>query len=267
MSYKLVSIDLDGTLLNDEQLISEQNAKKLLQCIRKGTNVVLATGRTFKSAQYYTKVLNINIPIIAYNGALIRQSISEETIFFSKLQMKYAKRLLKLAEKYDLYTKVYIDDILYVAEETEEAKKFSKEHRIEYKAVGKLSEWINSSPYMIVIKESEEKINYFIDRLESEKDLPISITMSTPNSLEIMAYNVSKSNSLKILSNKMNIDNNLILAIGNSLNDYHMIKNAGLGIAMKNSDKKLLDKWSIVSEYDNNEDGVARILDKYILHY
>ncbi|MBZ2175999.1 Cof-type HAD-IIB family hydrolase [Schnuerera sp. xch1] len=265
MSYKLVSIDMDGTLLNDEQFISKENIKKILQCIREEIDVVLATGRTFKSAQYYAKILNVNIPIIAYNGALIKQSVGENTIFSSKIQMEHVKRFLKLSEKYNMYTKVYIDDILYVAEESKEARKFSKEHRIEYRVVGKLSNQINSSPYMIVIKESEVRLDYFINRLKSEADLPISITMSTPNSLEIMAYNISKSNSLKILSHKMNVNNNLILTIGNSLNDYHMIKDAGLGIAMKNSDKKLLERWDIVSEHDNNEDGVAHILDKYVL--
>lgn len=262
-NFKLIAIDMDGTLLNDDLEISQRNRDIISKIINMNNLVVLATGRTFRSAQYYANQLKLDVPIITYNGALIKETISNDIIYSKRIGVEYAKELLKFGEKYDVYTKVYIDDILLVKDECDEAKIFSKNHRISYRSIGKLSEEVKEKPYLIVFKDSCDKIGIVKEKIKTELNLPISFTMSTPNSLEFMAKGVSKASSLEYLTDMLNINREETLAIGNSLNDLDMLKWAGVGIAMKNSDDSLLKQWRNVSKFDNNNNGVSYILDKY----
>lgn len=262
---KLVAIDMDGTLLNDDYEISLRNREKIRSLLDRGKKVILATGRTFQSARYYAKQLNLDIPIITYNGALIKETLSEKVIYSEKIDLEYVKKLLEFGEKYSVYTKVYINDVLHVKSECEEARIFSHRHRIDYKNIGKLSEEVKENPHLIVFKDSVDKINAVKEKLETELKLPISYTMSTPYSLEFMAKGISKASSLEYLTNILDIKRDETLAIGNGLNDLDMLRWAGIGVAMKNSDRSLLEKWSSISEYDNNDDGVSYILDKILL--
>lgn len=84
--------------------------------------------------------------------------------------------------------------------------------------------------------------------------------MSTSYLVEIMGKGVSKGTGLKILAEYLGVDKKDILAIGNSLNDLEMLQFAGTGIAMKNSDDMLLEKWKHISKYTNNEEGVYNII-------
>lgn len=263
--FKLIAIDMDGTLLNDDLEISKRNRELISRIINMGKSVVLATGRTFKSAKYYANQLRLDVPIITYNGALIKETISNDIIYSKRIDLEYAKQILKFGEKYDVYTKLYIDDVLLVKDECDEAKIFSKNHRISYRSIGRLSEQIKAPPYLIVCKDSIDKLNTLKKKIKSELNIPISYTMSTPNSLEFTSKGVSKATSLDYLANKMNINKDEILTIGNSLNDLDMLKWAGVGIAMKNSDESLLEQWKNVSEFDNNNDGVSYVLDKFFI--
>ncbi|SCY78903.1 Cof-type HAD-IIB family hydrolase [Alkaliphilus peptidifermentans] len=263
-NIKLVAIDMDGTLLNDNLYISNVNKLKIYEAIRKGVQIVLATGRTFKAAQHYAKELKLDIPIITYNGALIKDTITEEVVVESKLDLNIVKKIIALGEEYNVYTKVYVDDVLLVEVDNEEAKMFSINHRINYKAVGRLSENIIQYPYMVVFKDSIEKIEIIRSYIDKEVNGSISHTFSTPHSLEIMKLGVSKKNSLEFLAERLEIKSEEILAIGNSLNDYDMLCWAGVGVAMKNSDQSLLKKWNNISNFDNNQNGVGYILEKYL---
>lgn len=260
---KLVAIDMDGTLLNDQLEVGTRTKKKINELVQKGIYVILATGRTFKAAQHYAIDLELNVPIITYNGALIKNVITEGIIYSSKLDVDTAKKVIQLGEKEKIYTKVYVDDTLWVEEDNEEAKLFISQHRINYEVKGKLSENIDKEPYMVVFKDTIDKISK-IREVFAKEELPgISHTFSTPYSLEIMSEGVSKQTALQQLATKLGITREEILAIGNSLNDYDMLEWAGHGVAMKNSDKALLDIWNNISEYTNNEEGVAYILDKF----
>jgi len=263
--FKLIAIDMDGTLLNDDLEISQKNKAVIRNLINKGKIVILATGRTFKSASHYAKQLQLDVPIITYNGALIKETISNDIVYSKTIDIGYAKELLSFGEKYDVYTKVYIDDVLFVKSECDEAKTFSQRHRIDYRSIGRLSRGIEDNPYLIVFKDSLDKIKNVKEKIKTELKLPISYTMSTPNSLEFTSAGVSKATSLEYLTARLNIKRDETLAIGNSLNDLDMLRWAGLGIAMKNSDESLLKKWNVASEFDNNDDGVAKILNKFLV--
>lgn len=262
--FDLIAVDMDGTLLNDKLEITKKNKDKLNELAKKDIYITLATARTFNSAFYYARKLGLDIPIITYNGALIKEIKNNKIIYSNSINLDLAKNIIILGKKNNIYTKIYVDEMLLVREDNEEAKKFSKNHRIKYEVMKDIENELSVSPYMIVFKDSIDNIKFIKKRLSEKFSKYISYTQSHPNSLEVMNKGVSKKTALKFLANKLNIDNSKILAIGNSENDFEMLKWSGLGIAMKNSDQSLLDKWNQISEYNNNESGVFYILNKYI---
>ena len=92
------------------------------------------------------------------------------------------------------------------------------------------------------------------------KDLNITTARSTPYVIEFMAKGSTKGRSLELLANHLGIKKENILAAGNALNDLEMLEYAGTGIAMKNSDFNLLERWDVISQYSNNEEGVYNII-------
>lgn len=261
--FKLVTIDIDGTLIDDNLEVSKRTVEKIKELRNRGIIITLATGRTYKSAKEYADILNIKDPIICYNGALIKDASNDQIIYDSRLSLDVSKEIIKLGEKENLYVKVYTDDKLYVEKDIEEAREFSKNHKIDYEVIGKLSENIDKGAQMIIFRADEDEIGKIREKVDDKNIKDAIYTMSTPRSLEFGASKVDKRNALKILAEKYNIDRKNILAIGNSLNDLGMIEYAGFGIAMRNADKMLLEKWDNLSKYDNNEEGVYHILNEY----
>lgn len=253
---KLIALDIDGTLLDDNGNVSPNTILKLKELIEKGIHIVLATGRTHQSADNLQKRLSLDVPIISYNGGKITLP-SKGEIFDSKIPVKDAIKIIEYAEENNVYAKAYIDDVMYISEEDQDSIDFAKKHGIKYSAIGKLSTNIKQDVSMIVFFEKDEELGD-IDSLFGHMN--VSITRSMPKAYEFMAKGSTKGNSLRILSDYLGIKREEILAVGNALNDLEMLKFAGVGIAMKNSDYALLKQWDVISEYTNNEEGVYRII-------
>jgi 5-amino-6-(5-phospho-D-ribitylamino)uracil phosphatase len=255
-NVKLIALDLDGTLLDDRLDVSQRTKKTIIDLVRRGICVALVSGRTYKATEFIRERLEVDIPVIAYDGGKVVIPDKDE-IFCAKISLNEALKVIKYGEERDLYVKVYIDDVLYIKEPDKESLSFSKSRNINYKVVGKLSENIKQDVNMIVIYYNED-INGVID--EKLKDIDATITTSVSNSIDAIPKGISKEEGLKMLADHLNIERENILAVGNSLNDLEMLRYAGIGFAMKNSDKSLLTKWDNVSQYTNNEEGVYHII-------
>lgn len=260
-NVKLVALDLDGTLLDNHLNVSQRTKETIIDLTNRGINVALVSGRPHKAAELVRKVLEVDMPIVAYNGGKVIFPGNKE-VFSTKIPLKEALKAIKYGEEKHIYVKVYIDDVLYVKEPDDRSIAFSKSRNINYKAVGKLSENIKKDVNMIIMYYNED-INGVID--ENLKKVDATITTSVSNAVDVIPKGISKENGVKIIAQHLNIKRENILAIGNSLNDIEMLKYAGIGIAMKNSDISLLREWDNVSEYTNNEEGVYHII-KQILN-
>jgi Cof subfamily protein (haloacid dehalogenase superfamily) len=262
-NFKLIAIDIDGTLLNDRHELSLRNRNAIQDAMYQGVRVTLVTGRVYKSALFYADQLELRDPLILCNGALIkdRQGVVWRA---NRLDLSLTRKLLEFAEFHGVYAKVYVDDLLLVKEDNEEARHFVKTHRIDYEIVGELSLNIVVEPDLIVLKGPSEAIPKLAQQIRAEFDANISLTQSFPTSLEIMAARVSKREAVHWLANQLGVSREAVLAIGNSLNDLEMLEWAGQGIAMANSDPLLKANWPDLSEYNNNHNGIAAILEKYI---
>lgn len=258
---KLVALDIDGTLIDDEYNVSKNTIETIKSLVTKGINIALVTGRANKAANKVKNQIGIDLPIISHNGGKITLANGEE-ISNIKLPISMAKKIIQYGEEHNIYTKIYIDDIFYVDVENEATKYFAKNHGLEYKVVKKLGEDVIEDCNMVLLIY-DEAINQ--EERDRFKDLDLDITMSTPYALEFIPKGVSKGNGLKKLSEILGVSREEILAVGNSLNDLSMLQFAGTGIAMKNSDENLLKLWNKISEFTNNEEGVYNLLKELII--
>lgn len=255
-NIKLITLDMDGTILDDNSNFSNKIVLRFKALIDKGIHVVFATGRTHRSAENVMKKMGISVPIISHNGTkIVVPEVGE--LYNNKISLKDTRAILSYGAANNIYTKAYIDNMMYIKEPDKVSLEFAKNHGIDYKIDGNLGKNIPGGANMIIfIYPDPVEKNY----AEIFKDLNISITSSMPEAYEFMAEGCNKGEALQVLANHLGVQREEILAAGNALNDLEMLKFAGTGIAMKNADANLLSVWDHTSNYTNNEDGVYQII-------
>lgn len=266
--YKLIAIDLDGTLLNDDKKIPLENINMVENLIEKGYEVVIATGRRYWSAKDLIKVINKDMTILANNGNIVRNSENDEVLNAKYIDLEDFRNIMKEGKKRDLYPIIHVDayeegyDILIELEnENKNYFNFLKgEKRL--KRINNYMEIIDHNILAVVYAGFKSELNSF--HLDINKKYPNiynthvmeNITVSEAL-LEIMNPFGTKWHSLSEYANSKGIKAEEIITIGDDNNDIGMIENAGLGIAMKNASISVKSVSDIITKKDNNESGVA----------
>lgn len=266
MNYKLVAIDLDDTLLADDLSISPQTVDVIQDAVANGIIVTLATGRMYKSAVKYAKQLNLNVPIITYQGAYIKDVFDEKELYKKYIPYDYAIDILYRLREFNKAIQIYIDDELYVLSGNTYIENYSKITQVNYHLVDNLSDLIdeNKLPYKIIVIDEPHKI---LNMLKGYKKLyrgKINVNTSKPNFLEFSNIEATKGQAINFLAHKNNISMKEVIAIGDSYNDLDMIRMAGLGVAMENSHPKIKEVADYVTK-TNNDNGVWEVFRKFIL--
>ncbi|ADL11847.1 Cof-type HAD-IIB family hydrolase [Acetohalobium arabaticum] len=266
MKYKLLAIDIDDTLLSDELVISSRVKNKIKQAVAADTLVTIATGRMYSSALPYAKQLELDLPLITYNGALIKETISDKVIDHQPVSVELAQKIGFLADREDWHLNIYLDDKLYVTKLGPEIKRYEEIAGIESILVEEeITDFLVQPPTkLLIIGPNPEQTDEILTKVSDEFETDLNITQSKSTFVEIMQQNVSKGVALKRLAEKFEIKKNEVIAIGDSLNDLEMIEYAGLGVAVANGADELKRRADYVTE-TNEEDGVAGVIDKFIL--
>lgn len=263
--YKLVCIDLDGTLLDKNKYITEENIKEIKRASSLGVKVVLTTGRPLDGFYKYVKQLNLDNGdnySIAFNSALIfnnKKIINKNCLNGTNLKEIYdlSKQLKANIHAFDLKGVITPKVSKYTLHETT----------------------INNIPYRIVdfnnINNNEEIIKVMLvdepDCLDSYiKKIPkyfydkYNIVRSAPFFLEFLKKDVDKISGVKYLANHLNISDDEIITIGDAGNDFKMISECKMGVAMKNSMDFVKAAAKYITKNDNNNSGVAEVFKKFI---
>lgn len=271
MKYKMVVLDLDGTLLDDDKQISEKNIRILDELYKSGVIITIATGRNYYMAKGLTdKLKSISPVILANNGAIIRRSHNDEILEKSYLDAAAFKKIYDAGIKRGLNPVVHVDeykngyDIIYERENYEETylgyikkdyprarlKKFETDNLKNILSVCYFDEYSKLSDFGLEMKESNNgEYNTICNRNISQRAL-----------LEFLHNEGCKWKALKKYVNDINIKTDEILAIGDDNNDIEMILNAGMGIAMKNATEECRNSSKLISKFDNNNSGVYYVL-------
>jgi Cof subfamily protein (haloacid dehalogenase superfamily) len=265
MAIKLFVTDLDGTLLNKKHEVSEENKAAIREIVAKGVTATIATGRMYSSALPYAKQLEVDVPIITYNGAMIK-SVSGEVIFESYLDPKIVSEIYEFCVEHGWYIQAYADDVLYFKDHDAKAKSYEVLAGLNGVALGdKLYEVTEKIPKMLIITDNEAETDAIVPVLQAHFKDRIFATKSNPDYIEIVNPSVNKSAALDLLIEKLHLTKDEVLAIGDSNNDLPMLKTAGFSVAMGNARDNVKAVVSAVTT-DCEHSGVAAAIHKYILN-
>jgi Cof subfamily protein (haloacid dehalogenase superfamily) len=271
--YKLIAMDMDGTLLNSHKEISKANLSAVRYAIDKGIKVVVCSGRVYKGAKLFAKRIGASEIIIACNGAIIRDSSNDDIIYDSPLRKEDTIKLIDICHSEKIYFHAYVKDTIYTEKldfgsdfYTKINDKLPIEERIEIKVVEDVGSIINEISEMaskIVVASDDAKLLLKV-RKKAETIKSVEVLSSFSNNFEVMNHGVSKANALEFILKRYGISSDEVIAIGDSENDYSMIKMAGLGIVMENGEESLKKIADYIAPC-NDKDGVAQAIKRFIL--
>ena len=263
----MLVLDMDDTLLTDDHKISELNKKVLLQAQAKGVYVVLASGRPTSAMTAYAKELELDLNnsyIISFNGAVISTVKDDLVLFEQKLTVEQIHELYDYSVKMKTHIITYLDGEI-ISETDSEFIEIEKEiTEMPHNKVSSFKDTV-TKPAVKCILLAEPS---YLKELEQDLKLAmpyLSVAMSKPFFLEAAQNGIDKAASIKILAEKLNIHQSEIIAVGNAGNDLTMVEYAGLGVWVDNVTPELRDRADVIVS-SNNNDGVAEVVQRYILN-
>ncbi|MGG0921580.1 Cof-type HAD-IIB family hydrolase [Leuconostoc suionicum] len=266
---KIVSIDIDGTLINDERQIPLDVKSAVQQALAQDVKVVITTGRPLPGVRNILDELGIvgsEQYVITHNGGLMQTADGSQILFHAALDLAEYKELNAFMREQKTYIQAEDQFAAYTT------------NRLIHRWASFENSLVNL-PLHIVDNDNElEDVEIIKGIANAESDdldnvqanVPISISdkmsviRSTANNLEFINKDASKGNALEALAKALNVDIKNTMAIGDQENDYSMIERAGLGVAMGNAIEKIKTIADIETA-TNNDSGVARALEKYVL--
>lgn len=262
----MLVLDLDDTLLSDDHCISERNKELLVKAQEQGVYVVLASGRPTQAMLKYAEELDLKkygSYIISYNGAIITDLNRKIPIFEQTLSKEQIHGLydFSLANNVDIIT--YSSDSI-ISEST--SKYIDVEVELTQMKLNKVDCFktaVNESAVKCILLEDPEYLKIVETKLKKEKPNK-SVAISKPFFLEVMPQGIDKAASIARLAKKLEISQEEIIAVGNAGNDLTMIEYAGLGVWVDNVTPELRHYANVIVA-SNNNNGVAEVVEKYIL--
>jgi HAD-superfamily hydrolase, subfamily IIB len=246
-NYKLVALDMDGTLLNERSEISEENAEWIQRALDAGITVSFSTGRGFRGALPFAEQLKLETPMITANGSEIWQKphvLHKRTL----MSPVYVKQLHELALRHaGTWFWAYSTTGIYNLEKWIDPSTTYEDHH-----------WLKFGYYT----EDDVVRNRILKEI-TEWDA-LEITNSSTENLELNPKGITKASALRELCTMLGIEMSQVVAAGDSLNDIAAIREAGLGVAMGNAQQAVKDAADVVT-LSNNENGVAEIIKQYVL--
>jgi Cof subfamily protein (haloacid dehalogenase superfamily) len=274
MKYKMIAMDMDGTLLTTDKVVSRRNKEILKKAADMGIKLVVCTGRIFTSAWVYADLIGTEAPIIASNGAYIREKDRDEVIYMKTLPKEDIFKVVKIVKDYGFYPHLFSSDTIFTEKIIFTSKMYDKQNeslpsqkKVKIVITDDLEKTIEEN-YQIILKivivsemDEIEKLNKLRNEIASKIDA--SIVASAANNFEIMSKGISKGNSVKMLGDIYGISPEETICIGDNENDISMIEYAGFGVAMGNATDGLKAAADNVTDTNDN-DGVAKAIEKIV---
>ena len=269
ISPKIIAIDLDDTLLKDDLSISEFTVETLQKAADKGIYIVLCSGRTENAILPYVRRLGLagteaGRYIISSNGSIIIDLHSRREIFNRIVEARILEKAYNIASKNNLFCEVYDSSTIYVPEDNEWTQLDVKLSGLKMEVVPDFKDFLNKGHPKMVIPGEPEQIQIIQKELTAAIGNECVIFTSKPYFLEILPLNCGKGEALEWLSDRLNISQKDTMAFGDSMNDESMIKYAFHSTAMKNGLNKIKQQSRYITEFTNQEDGLAHFIRKHI---
>ena len=262
---KMFVTDIDGTLLPTGGSVSVKNVEAIQAMTKAGVKVVLATGRMYRAALKVAAQLKVPVPIIAYNGALIKSSTGE-VLHTHYMDEAIVLKLIDFFEEHGRHIQTYSDDVLYVPARNTGVEYYETTQKVEAVTVGwnGLRERAKDVTKLLSISDDGDELVDSMNAVRKIFGSKVEVTRSNVKFAEFMASGVTKAGAIKIFADKLGIANDEILAIGDSENDLAMLTSVGCGVAMGNAVPAVKAACTRITDTCEN-DGFAKAVYDYVL--
>ena len=265
MAYKLIAVDMDGTLLDSNNQISPRTVDAIKLAMDKGVVFTLSTGRPLQGVQKYIDQLGLNCPVITYNGAVVAHSITGEIIFNQIMDAAEAKLVYNQAKKRGTMFVVWSKNQLYVSEFGEKADFYQDVTATKAQLLTDFDAVLAQGITKILWFDDVETTDLWAAEMKAENMQHTTVTKSRAYFLEFFSNKTSKAVAMEKLGEYYGIDKSEMIAVGDQTNDLPMIEYAGLGVAMGNA----VDSVKAAADYitdTNNNDGVAKVIENFVIN-
>ena len=264
MEYKLIALDLDGTLMSHDLRISSRVRRAIRRAMDKGIIVSLASGRAFGSMLPYVEDLGTTGPVIGYQGCKIVLPETREVIYRASIPLPDAHLLLRFAQSRDLDITVYVDDHIYLREFRHPQEFYDKWFGLPLVLVDDLVAGVYHSPTKVIIIGEGPENDRLMPELQMRFGSMLNIVRSHTLFIEGVPLGVSKGTALERVAADLGIPQEQTLAIGDAGNDTEMVAWAGLGVAMGNAQEEVKAVADFIAP-SVEEDGAAVAIEAFCL--
>lgn len=268
MDYKLLVLDIDGTLTNSKKEITPATKAALLKIQEQGIRVAIASGRPTPGTRKVAEELELarfGNYVLSFNGGRITNYATKEVVLDKTIPAEMAGVLCEEARQYGLGILTYDDEAALAGTELDEYMELeARINHISIKKVGHFKDYVNFPVNKCLMTGKPEYLVKVEKELKAKYAGSLNIFRSEPFFLEIMPKGIDKASVLKRFLSYLGIDREEIICCGDGYNDLTMIEYAGLGVAMANARPEVLAVADYVTT-SNDEDGIVKVIEKYIL--
>lgn len=270
--YKMIAIDMDGTLLNKDHKISDENFNALKKAMEKGTQVVITTGRPLLGVEKFLDQLGLvgeNDYTILFNGAIILNTNTKEVIEENIMSHEDLKDIYEISKEMGVHLHAVSHEACITPVWNEHAKFEAELNNMRLDIMDFKDIDPDTKIIKLMLSEEQSVLDSAFEKLSDSTKKTLrnrySITKSAPFYIDILNLKVNKGFGVESMSKRLGIKREEIICIGDAGNDVEMIEYAGLGVAMGNAFEHLKTIADYVTLTNENH-GVAHVVDKFILN-
>lgn len=297
LTTKILFTDLDDTLLTKEKTVSEKTRKKIIELLARGNHFVLSSGRSINSVLTVLEKINIkdsdirhaydklnsNLPefnrendtvggiyVAAYNGAVLYDCTDNKACMIQEcgVPIATAQAIFDMALERGIHIQTYSDTHIISSADDKELAYYTRTIEMDCLIETKLDKILSREPFKLIAidLDNQERLRQLRTAIESSKiGKEVTCVFSNPRYLDIYHKKAGKGNALIALCNVLNVHVKNSIAVGDEENDRSMIEAAAIGVCMVNGNPTVKECANYITENDNNKDGVAEVIDRFIL--
>lgn len=228
-----------------------------------GAHVVVVTGRMFRAVRPYLEQAGLDDLVVCYQGAVVADPSSGEWLLHVPVPLPEAREAMDAVIAAGFHLNCYLDDLLYVAEVTPEARRYADFQHLEIHAVGDLRAWLDDDPTKLVAVGDPAALDELEAELKPRFEGRLFISKSLPFFLEFAHPDVSKGSGLEFVADRLGFGPEETVACGDGENDRELLDWAGFGVAVANAHEDVLARADLVVP-SVGEEGVAALLEAYL---
>jgi len=267
MDYRIIALDIDGTLTNSAKEISAPTLHALLDIQEKGYRVVLASGRPTPGMKHLAKKLHLDSYgsyILSYNGGEITECRTNRIFYRKTLPRAIVPEIFAFAKANGIGLLTYSDDCIITGTRIDRfMEDESRINGLPIKYVPGFAEYINFDVNKCLLTGEPDYLASMEIRLKELYGASFSIYRSEPYFLEFMPQNIDKAYGLNILLSDIGLSREQLITCGDGYNDITMIEFAGLGVAMANAQERVKAVANYITG-SNDNNGIVHVIDKFI---